>query len=211
MSLLATYTMAESPLKCLFFCSPPPRFEFPVFKLHIHLVLTMLSLMKDQEWHWLNRFQVSDSFLIAHAYYRMSCSTSASWLTAITLGSFNVPDHCPPQRILRRHIFPLATVTVVSRPFKYKISSDMRKRAFIMFAITSGCPSASFRRWSSFSAELRDKKVPIQILLNFDPKRVFFGFTVNNLLLFTPIGPILISFESKRCGQHVDMFSGSCE
>ena len=58
--------------------------------------------------------------------------------------------------------------------------------------------------------ELRHKKVPIQILLNFDPKGVFPWFIVNNLLLFTSIGLILISFESRRCGQHVDIFCGLC-
>ena len=81
----------------------------------------------------------------------------------------------------------------------------MHKRAFIMLAITSGCHSPSFTASALFSRELRDKMLSIQILLNFHPYTVFYLFTVNNLLLFTSIATMLISLQSRRCGEHFDV------
>ena len=112
----------------------------------------------------------------------MSCWRSRCWGTAATWTSFMVPNHPALQGIIARHLFLLATVTVVSRPLKYQTWSDMRKWAFIMLPVMSGCHSPSFRAWCLVWPQLRDKKVPIQILVNFDPKGVFFLFTVNNLL-----------------------------
>ena len=83
----------------------------------------------------------------------------------------------------------------------------MRKRAFIMFAITWGGYWRSLKLSCWLSAELLPENRPIQILVNFDPKGAFDVFTVNNLLLFTATCQILTSFESTCWGEHVDIIS----
>ena len=77
-----------------------------------------------------------------------------------------------------------------------------------MLRITSACVSPSFRTSGSVSPQLRRKNVLIQILVILDPKAVFFLFTANNLLLFTPGCQSFISLESRRWGQHIEIFCG---